>query len=65
VSYWSQTNGTIFNKQTQILAYADDINILALEREVNKVGLKINERKTKRENDLRRWTERGFWRPNF
>jgi Reverse transcriptase (RNA-dependent DNA polymerase) len=54
-----QTNGTIFNKQTQILAYADDIAIigrsqtavrdayLALEREVNKVGLKINESKTK------------------
>jgi hypothetical protein len=49
-----QTNGTIFNKQTQILGYADDIGIigrsqttdgeafLALERETNKVGLKIN-----------------------
>ena len=54
-----QTNGTIFNKLTQILAYADDIDIigrsqaavrdayLALEREANKVGLKINENKTK------------------
>ena len=54
-----QTNGTIFNKLTQILAYADDIDIigrsqaavrdayLALEREANKVGLHINENKTK------------------
>ena len=54
-----QANGTIFNKLTQILAYADDIDIsgrsqaavrdayLALEREANKVGLKINENKTK------------------
>jgi endonuclease/exonuclease/phosphatase family metal-dependent hydrolase len=54
-----QTSGTIFNKQTQLLAYADDIDIigrsqaavreafLALEREANKVGLKINESKTK------------------
>ena len=54
-----QTNGTIFNKLTQILAYADDIDIigrsqvavrdayLVLEREANKVGLKINENKTK------------------
>jgi Reverse transcriptase (RNA-dependent DNA polymerase) len=54
-----QTSGTIFNKQTQLLAYADDIDIigrsqaavqeafLALEREVNKVGLKITESKTK------------------
>jgi Reverse transcriptase (RNA-dependent DNA polymerase) len=54
-----QTNGTIFNRQTQIFAYADDIDIigrsqaavwdayLALEREANKVGLKINESKTK------------------
>jgi hypothetical protein len=54
-----QTNGTIFNRQTQILAYADDIDIigrsqaavreayLALEREANKVGLKINESTTK------------------
>jgi hypothetical protein len=42
-----QTNGTIFNKQTQILGYANDIGIIgrskaALEREANKVGLKIN-----------------------
>jgi Reverse transcriptase (RNA-dependent DNA polymerase) len=54
-----QTNGTIFYRQTQILAYADDIDIigrsqaavrdayLALEREANKVELKINESKTK------------------
>ena len=49
-------NGTIFNKLTQILAYADDIDIIgrsqaavrdALQREANKVGLKINENKTK------------------
>jgi Reverse transcriptase (RNA-dependent DNA polymerase) len=58
-----QTNGTIFNKQTQILCYADDIDIigrtqaavreafLALERETNKVGLKINESKTKHSKD--------------
>jgi Reverse transcriptase (RNA-dependent DNA polymerase) len=54
-----QTNGTILNKQTQILGYAVNIDIigrsqtavreafLALEREANKVGLKINESKTK------------------
>jgi hypothetical protein len=54
-----QTTGTIYNKETQLLAYADDINIvcrsqsavrnayLALEREAAKVGLKINEQKTK------------------
>jgi hypothetical protein len=54
-----QTTGTIFNKETQLLAYADDIDIigrsqsavrdayLALEGEATKVGLKINEHKTK------------------
>jgi hypothetical protein len=55
-----QTNGTIYSKVTQlILAYADDIDIagrrqsavqdayLALEIEAAKVGLKINEQKTK------------------
>jgi hypothetical protein len=54
-----QTTGTIFNKETQLLAYADDIvtvgksqsavpdAYLALEREAVKVGLKINEQKTK------------------
>jgi hypothetical protein len=54
-----QTTGTIYNKETQLLAYADDIDIvgrsqsavrdayLALEGEVAKVGLKINEQKTK------------------
>jgi hypothetical protein len=54
-----QTTGTIFNKETQLLAYADDIDIvgrsqsavrnayLALEEEAAKVGLKINEQKTK------------------
>jgi hypothetical protein len=51
--------GTIFNKQTQLLAYADDIDIvcrsleavrdayLALETEAAKAGLMINEQNTK------------------
>jgi hypothetical protein len=55
----SQSSGTIFNKQTQILGYADDIDIigrsqaavreafLAPEREANKIGSKIKESKTK------------------
>jgi hypothetical protein len=54
-----QITGTIYNKKTQLLAYADDIDIvgrsqsavwgayLALEGEAAKVGLKINEQKTK------------------
>jgi hypothetical protein len=54
-----KTTGTIYNKETQLLAYADDIDIVgrsqsavrdayvALEREAAKVGLKINEQKTK------------------
>jgi hypothetical protein len=54
-----QTTGTIYNKETQLLAYTDDIDIvgmslstvrnayLALEGEAAKVGLKINEQKTK------------------
>jgi hypothetical protein len=54
-----QTTGTIYNKEIQLLAYADDINIVgrsqsavrdvyfALEREAAKVRLKINEQKTK------------------
>jgi hypothetical protein len=54
-----QITGTIYNKETQLLAYADDIDIvgrrqpavqddyLALEIEAAKVGLKINEQKTK------------------
>jgi hypothetical protein len=54
-----QTTGTIYNKETQLLAYADDIDIvgrsqsavqnayLALEGEAAKVGLQINEQKTK------------------
>jgi hypothetical protein len=49
----------MYNKETQLLAYADDIDIvgksqlvvrdayLALEREAAKVRLKINEQKTK------------------
>jgi hypothetical protein len=53
------TAGTIYNKETQLLAYADDIDIvgrsqsavrnayLALEEEAAKEGLKINEQKTK------------------
>jgi hypothetical protein len=54
-----QTTGTIYNKETQLLAYADDIDIvgrsqsavrdayLALEGEAAKEGLKINEQNTK------------------
>jgi hypothetical protein len=51
-----QTTGTIYNKETQLLAYADDIGrsqsavrnaYLALEGEAAKVGLKINEHKKK------------------
>jgi hypothetical protein len=54
-----QTTGKIYNKETQLLAYADDIDIagrsqsaardayLAWEREAAKVGLKINEQKSK------------------
>jgi hypothetical protein len=54
-----QTTGSIYNKESQLLAYADDIDIvgrsqpavrnayLSLERETSKLGLKINERKTK------------------
>ena len=53
------TRGTIYNKSTQILAYADDVDIvgrnvrcvketyLALEKAANKIGLKVNEAKTK------------------
>jgi hypothetical protein len=53
-----QTTGTVYNKETQLLAYADDIDIvgrsqsavldayLALEGEAAKLGLKINEQKT-------------------
>jgi hypothetical protein len=49
-----QTIGTIYNKETQLLAYSDDIDIIgrsqsavwdALEREEAKVWLKINEHK--------------------
>jgi hypothetical protein len=54
-----QTPGTIYNKETKLLAYADDIDIvgrsqsairyacLVLEKEVANVGLKINGQKTK------------------
>jgi hypothetical protein len=53
-----QTTSTIYNRETELLAYADDIDIvgrsqsavwdayLALEKEVAKVGLKINKQKT-------------------
>jgi hypothetical protein len=53
-----QTTGTIFNTQTQLLAYADNIDIfgrgsevvrdayLALEADATKVRMKINEQKT-------------------
>jgi hypothetical protein len=52
-----QATGTIYNNETQLLAYADDIDIvgrsqsavrdayLALEREAVKEGLKINKQK--------------------
>jgi hypothetical protein len=54
-----QTTGTIYNKETQLLAYADDIDIVSrsqsavrvayvtLEKDATKVGLTINEQKTK------------------
>jgi hypothetical protein len=54
-----QTTGTIYNKETQLLAYADDIDIvgrsqsavrnayLTLKGEAAKVGLNLNEQKTK------------------
>jgi hypothetical protein len=54
-----QTTDTIYNKETQLLAYANDIDIfgkgqsavrdahLALEGETAKVGLKVNEQKAK------------------
>jgi hypothetical protein len=54
-----QTTDTIYNKETQLLANADDIDIVgrsqsvvrnayyALEGEAAKVGLKIKEQKTK------------------
>jgi sorting nexin-29 len=54
-----QTNGTIFYKSVQLLAYADDIDIIArfqtalkkaflsLERAAGEMGLNINEEKTK------------------
>jgi hypothetical protein len=54
-----QTTGTIYSKETQLLTYADDLDIvgrsqsavrgvyLALKIEAAKVGLKINEQKTK------------------
>jgi len=53
-----QTNGTVFYKSVQILAYADDIDIIArsqtalkaflsLERAAGEMGLKINEEKIK------------------
>jgi hypothetical protein len=60
-----QTTGTIYSKETQLLAYADDIDIvgrsqsairdayLALEEEAAKVRLKINEQKTKYMNAAR------------
>jgi sorting nexin-29 len=53
-----QTSGTIFCKSVQLLAYADDVDIivrswvalkeafLSLEREAGEMGLKINEKKT-------------------
>ena len=54
-----EVNGTIFTKSTQLLAYADDIDIvgrnvasvketyIALERQATRLGLRVNEEKTK------------------
>jgi hypothetical protein len=54
-----QTTGTIYNNKTQLLAYADNIDIVGrsqsavrdtyvvLQRKAAKVGLKINEQKIK------------------
>jgi len=54
-----QTSGTIFYKSVQLLAYADDVDIIArsraalkeaflsLERAAGEMGLRINEEKTK------------------
>ena len=54
-----QTSGTIFYKSVQLLAYADDIDIIArsrmelkeaslsVERAAGEMGLRINEKKTK------------------
>jgi hypothetical protein len=64
-----QTTGTIYNKETQLLAYADDIDIvgrsqpadrdayLVLEIEPAKVGLKINEPKTTYMIAARNWRQ--------
>jgi hypothetical protein len=55
----TETSGSIFNKSVQLLAYADDIDIVArnmrsltdaysrIEKEANKIGLHVNESKTK------------------
>lgn len=54
-----ETSGSIFNKSSQLLGFADDIDIIGrnirsltdaysrLEREANKIGLRVNEDKTK------------------
>lgn len=54
-----QTTGTVFNKSSQLLGYADDIDIMCrtvvdaketfakIEAAASKVGLKVNEAKTK------------------
>jgi hypothetical protein len=48
-----QTTGTIYNKETQLLAYANDIDIVGSSQSADrdaylaKEGLKINEQKTK------------------
>jgi hypothetical protein len=54
-----EKRGTIYHKPIQILAYADDVNVIGrtirdlkeafikLEHEAQKMGLRINERKTK------------------
>jgi hypothetical protein len=58
-----QTTGTIYNKETQLFAYANDMDKVErsqstvrdaeFEGEAAKVGLKINEQKTKYMNAAR------------
>jgi hypothetical protein len=54
-----QTNGNIFNKQTQILGYTDDIDIIGRSQAANKVGLIINEN-----NENERTIRRSLVTPN-
>jgi hypothetical protein len=74
-----QTTGTIYNKESKLLVYADDINIvgrsqsavrdayLALKIEAAKLGLKISEQKTKYMIAARNYWQlaSGNWRPTL